>query len=513
MPIPFSPPEGIIAQYLNRPNPIQEGLDATNRFAQTYLAMKQQQKQQQNEALGQYVKAFEAGGPQFAQDVGKRAGLINPPALPGMTATMAGPGGTAGVMSNRQPSMAPPAMPPAAPPMGQPSPDFVTTPNELNARMSLPSDQPQAQPMSSMSSPIVAHWNNTMGGGQQAPAAPAIPSPAAPATAPAAPAAQPPQGPAGVPGLQNPEQYLNMGKYGMGQLQAGEALGKYKDAMSTAYEKDVANSPRSANQLRQDFTLAGQPDKADAWMQAHAPKALDNPDQPLINTAQIKEAKDWLTTGAQASRGTAFESNAAMTRIKTRQALVDDARKTLDPMFQTGEGRSQMQRLNNVGRTEALVTQMAGQKDGGNPMQMRELGTRMDSVLRGSPNGQQAIEGINALVPDTARGNWAKIAEWYTNKPQGTDQQAFIKLMSDTVAREKGTIQSQVKQTMARAETSLGPLRDNYPGDYKHLVTPYMTGKYGELTGPPTISSDAEFNALPSGAQFKDPSGQTHTKN
>lgn len=506
MAIPFNPPEALIAQYMQRPDPLQQGVDATNKFAQTYLAMKQLKKQQENEALGQYVKAFEAGGPQFAQDVGKRIGLKNPPALPGTTAPTTQMG-TAGMM----PSPMNPT--PAAQPS---SSDGLFTGSDASVHPQAPMPMSD-QPGSPMVSPIISHWNNTMGGQQQPMAGqqPSAPSPgAAPTMAPSAPSYQPPQGPAGVPGMENPESFMNQGSYGLKHLQAGEALGKYKEAMQTSFEKGQENSPRSANQLKQDFELAGQPDKADAWIKAHAPNALDNPDQPLINVAQIKEAKDWLGTGAMQQRGDYFSTMGNVQTQKLRQSLIDDAKKSLDPMFQSGEGRAQIQRLNNIGRTEPLIAQMLSQKDGGDPRQMVELATRVDSVLKGSPGGQQAIEGINNLVPNTAKGKFANWLEWFSNNPKGTEQQAFIHRYADTIGREKGAIQGQVKQTMERGAGTLRVLKGQFPDDYNAVVTPYLSGKYGELTGAnvPTISGDDEFNALPSGSQFKDPSGQLHTK-
>lgn len=500
MAIPFQPPEAIIQSYLNRPQPAELANQGIQQAFQTYMQSQALKRQQQNEALGNYIKAFGEGGPKFAQDVGKRYGLVNPPALPGMTATMAGPGGTAGVMSNQQPVMAPPA------PTAAPTPGFPPTENEMAAGMSMPSEHATSgEPTQSLQSPIVAHWNNTMGGqpaaGQQQPAAPI---PAAPhAIAPSAPPPITPQGPAGVPGMENPESYLDMGSFGTKKLQAGEALGKYKETMQSAAEKDLLNAPRSANQLRQDFTLAGQPEKADAWIKAHAPQALENPDQPLINVAQIKEAKDWLGTGAMQMRGGSFESNAEVNRLKFRQGLIVDARKALDPYFSSGEGRAQIQRLNNIGRTEPLISQMLGQLGGGDPRQMRELATRVDSVLRGSPGGQQAIEGINGLMPDTAKGRFASFKEFILSDPQGTEQQAFIKRLADTTQREKVAIQGQVKQTAERTQSTLRLMKETYPEDYNAIVNPYLSGKYGELTGPQNTGNGPAIGTVEDGHRFK----------
>lgn len=499
MPIPFQPPEAVIQSYLNRPTPGQMISNGVLQGIQTYLQAQALQKQQQQEALGTYVKAYDAGGKRFAKNVGDRIGLVDPPGIPGADPFT------------------------RAPRPGASDPGLMEDPSALHSAPEEPANPIQG-PTDIQMSPIIAHWNNTMGGGQQQPMPAQQPTMgqqppiAAPQQMPAAPsfgaAQSTPQNPQpqGVPGLENPEQYLDDGNHGLKILQGGEALGKYKNTMQDAAEKDLENAPRSANQIRQDFALAKQPGMADDWIRAHVPEALDNPDKPLINVARIKEAKDWLTTGAQQQKSGYFETMGDINTQKFRQDLIKDARAQLDPYFATGEGRAQIQRLNNIGRTEPLIAQISAQKDSGDPRQMRELATRVDSVLRGTTNGTQAIEGINALVPSTMRGDYAKIAEWWAAEPKGTQQQAFVNRLADTVGREKGAIQNQIKQTAERAARTLRVMKSNHPEDYDAIVTPYLSGKYGELTGPQKISSNEEFNALPSGAQFIDGNGQLHTK-
>lgn len=229
MPIPFNPPDWLIRDYMNQKNEGQQVLDSGLQAAQTYLAYKKQKAASQSDLLGTYVKAYDAGGRPLLEDVAKRMGLT-PPAWPARTAIQAGPGGTAGVMSDQQPAMQP-AVNPTTVPQGQ---SYMPTPEEEAAQQSLPPQpSPQASMMPKMGSPIISHWNSTMGSQQQAPAAPAQGAPVMPA--------RPPAG--SVPGFENPEELLENGSHGIKQLMAGEALGKYRQAME-------ANQPVTVEQYR-----------------------------------------------------------------------------------------------------------------------------------------------------------------------------------------------------------------------------------------------------------------------
>ncbi len=500
------PPDWLLQEYAKRKSPAQIASEGANNALSTYVAYEGQQAKSQQDKLDGYIKAYGEGGPGLASDYAKRVGLQNPPALPGaVNRTQAGPGGMAGASPNPMQPAIPPA--PMGPEFGPNQPGQgvpMQGPALPGVGMGMKAEQAPQSGMGA-SSPIIAHFASLMAPAQAAPGqAPSMAPPSAVAPTPKS-----------ISGLgDNPEDLLNQGKWGRGQLEGGERLASFRSKMQDSAQKDLENAPRSANQLRQDFTLAGKSEMADEWIAAHAPDSLNNPDEPLINVAQIKEAKDWLGTGAQQQRSDYFGTMGNVQTQKLREGLIKDAKTTLDPMFQQGEGRAQMQRLNNIGRTEPLITQMLGQKRGGDPRQMVELATRVDAVLKGSPGGQQAIEGINQLVPKTALGKFASWVEWFNSEPFGTQQQAFIHRYADTIKREKGAIQGQVKQTAERGAGTLRVLKSQFPDDYNAIVNPYLEGKYTELTGEkiPTISSDDELDALPSGSKFKDPSGQEHTK-
>lgn len=209
MALEFNPPDWLIKEYMDRPSPVQQAAEGAQKTLGTYMQMKAMENTQQNEKMGNYVKAFEAGGPDFAAEYAKRVGLENPPALPARTATMVPPGGVAGQMA--QPGGAPPPTTPF--PQGQPQMAMPPAPQptysqgqQIGSMLQNPQAPPTMGPTAE--SPVLAHWNQTMGNGGGGP--PAISSGTA-----SAPSVQPPS--IGLPD----EALLNKGKWGKGQYDEG----------------------------------------------------------------------------------------------------------------------------------------------------------------------------------------------------------------------------------------------------------------------------------------------------
>lgn len=263
----------------------------------------------------------------------------------------------------------------------------------------------------------------------------------------------------------------NQGKHGDRQRKAA-----LDEATFAKASQDIAgNEPIPMDRVRANFKTAGHPELADA-LEAQFGK------DGAVPPKAYKEQLEILTSMNQGSRGQALGTIANTKEIALRDSLIKEGRQVMDPYFQTGEGRNQAQRLNSIGRTETLITQMLKQKDGGDPRQMRELATRVDSILRGSPGGQQAVSQINELVPDTLRKKYTDWLEFYSNDPKGTEQQAFINRYADTIKREKSVIQDQVRKTATRAGSTLRVLKDHYPKDFDSLMDTYMNHS-GDLMG------------------------------
>jgi hypothetical protein len=188
-----------------------------------------------------------------------------------------------------------------------------------------------------------------------------------------------------------------------------------------------------------------------------------------------------------------------------RRGLSNDAMKALQPT------KDQVDRINSIGRAKPLVGQMLSQLDGGDPRQMRELATTMDRVIKGG--GTSAQSQIEELVPQTARGKFAHWLEWFNNDPHGTDQQAFIKRYAETLRREEGAIQDQIRNNAHAKSGALRLLQENYPEDYQAQLNAVLKNPQYDPTQsaptpgvdtaqPKTVTSQPEYDALPSGATY-----------
>lgn len=141
MALQFNPPEWLIKDYMAQKSPAEEASSGIQTGLATYAQMKLKQSEKQNEALGTYINAVRAGGPKFGAKVAAMLGLKNTP-IPG------GPSVPPAVSTGTVPSQAP-----------------GMTPVENANQMSMPAEHPMAG-APGQASPIIAHWNQTMGQGQ-----------------------------------------------------------------------------------------------------------------------------------------------------------------------------------------------------------------------------------------------------------------------------------------------------------------------------------------------------------
>lgn len=209
------PPAWLMQEYMNQKSPVQEGMESAGSIANTVLQHKAMETKKQNDAMGIYVEAYRKGGPSFAMEIAKRLGLKNPP-TPG---ALPGGGGPPAISTGTAPSPMPGGMP-------------GSTPGEDAAQMSMSSEHPmapQAPAGGAPMSPIIAHWNQTMGGqGGGAPAAPMAP---------------PQPGMPQLPTNENPADLLNMGEFGADRLKGLESVQKLKDAQDAHDEKFGKKTP------------------------------------------------------------------------------------------------------------------------------------------------------------------------------------------------------------------------------------------------------------------------------
>jgi hypothetical protein len=97
-------------------------------------------------------------------------------------------------------------------------------------------------------------------------------------------------------------------------------------------------------------------------------------------------------------------------------------------------------------RAERLESLASALPDGNlDSRQVEELAIGLNAMLSGSNTGAQ--RQVEALVPRSVWGNVKKLTEFLVNNPQGTQQQAFVKRMLGSIAREKQTAADQINRT------------------------------------------------------------------
>lgn len=420
------PPDWLIENYVNRKSPIEGALDAGAQIANSYTQNKALQQQKQNEALKGYIDAFGVGGPGLAGQVAQRNGLKNPPSFPGVTAAQVPSGGTAGVAYD-------------------PGTSSVPTSAENAAQQSLP-DQ---HPANAQLSPII-----------QASLAAGHPNHAG----------------LTLPGNPDPLALAGMGGYGAKQLTTLESVQKLQDAQTAAKDKAEENGPKSFDYARTFASNAKSPEAADGFIRIAQAEGRNT-----LTKREMSDLKDSINVSAQKGRGDYFEGSLNLKTQQMRDALIKEARTTLDPYFQTGAGKLQAARLLNIGRAETLINQMKTQSLSGDTRQMRESATQLAAILTNS--NVLAQNQIEELLPQTYKGKLLNFVEKFRNEPTGLDQQAFVDRFADTIGREKQVVLKQTREVADRTAPTLRVLKSQFPDDYTSVINQYMQHS-PEIIGP-----------------------------
>lgn len=520
MAIPFNPPEELIRSYFNRPNVGEQATAGINTALQTYVQGQALKKKQQDEALGTYIKAFEAGGPMFAADIAKRSGLQNPPALPGVTAAMAGPGGTAGVMSNQQPGMNP-AMSPMAPPQMAPSPmapdtpppsDFSMSPNEMSAGMSMPSEH---QPMSM--SPIISHWNNTMGAqqGQQAQqpqqaqpasmsqAAPTMPSSAG--TPPAPPAGR--TNPLGINLPTNPladaGNLMNQGKYGMGQIDKGLKLQEAASKADETASKAEESGPKTFDYARGIAKASGLPDAAEPFIENAQKEGRSK-----LNRAELKDLQSSITSNASQKKGDFYEGSLDVKRQAQKLAMTKFAMEQTGGKSLEAAAKTAADRLGQLKRAGGVIDQIAAQ---GNQASRRQAAEAAISTVKALVGAGVATDGqINEFIPRTARTQFRNWQEFLSGDASTSDLSSFKKEYEQLISRETGINQDIIKAHQDFGQTAVDLLGQSYPSAAQHIR---QRGANNSLLSPKPVNlNPGAASPANGGAETKTINGQTFVK-
>lgn len=102
-----------------------------------------------------------------------------------------------------------------------------------------------------------------------------------------------------------------------------------------------------------------------------------------------------------------------------------------------------------------------------NERQIFEIAAGLDAMLS---SGASTVSGRQHLIPSSWAKDKAKIAEYLTNRPKGAGQEAFVKQMMETVAREKAVAQQQLQQSSRKALASYSDLKKRHPEVWNFML-------------------------------------------
>jgi len=179
---------------------------------------------------------------------------------------------------------------------------------------------------------------------------------------------------------------------------------------------------------------------------------------------------------------------AAAERGSKTQRLEDQEAKAMQDDLDPNKGRGSnlalnQRRLDQADRLKALVTEGNGDVRNLDRRQMEELAIGLDSMLSGGGHGAESQ--VKALVPSTAWGDGAKLKEWLSNDPQGTNQVAFVRRMLETVDRERSVAAYQIKSAQIKRLGAHSGLKERNPERYYAILNNYGISPDEEASGKP----------------------------
>ena len=101
--------------------------------------------------------------------------------------------------------------------------------------------------------------------------------------------------------------------------------------------------------------------------------------------------------------------------------------------------------------------------------QIEELAVAVAALVSGGNSGSAAQSVIAALVPQSIGHDIAKVKEWFTNNPYGTNQMEFAKRMAETAEREKFLAQQKIRMIKSELTSAVPDLAKRNPEKWANL--------------------------------------------
>ena len=229
-----------------------------------------------------------------------------------------------------------------------------------------------------------------------------------------------------------------------------------------AKEAEKAGDRAAADELRMKAKAAGEGMTADEI----------NSQVKLMNS--VTSYKDLLDADVKLSTIKANDANRkALTDERRNRQLDLDARK-LGDTINPNKGMNKLladnqKRLNSADRAAALILDDDGNIRNLNSEQMAEAAQAWANMI--NTNNIVADAAVTRLLPHTAEGKIADVKQWLLNEPTGANQQAFTKLMHESILRERDVAERQLRESQAAASAPFGELRKANPELYNYILT------------------------------------------
>lgn len=121
------------------------------------------------------------------------------------------------------------------------------------------------------------------------------------------------------------------------------------------------------------------------------------------------------------------------------------------------------------------------------PQFQAELAEGMANMITSGTGSSEAR--VKALVPQSMVGDTQKLKGWLFNEPLGANQQAFTKLMLESIDREANQAQKQMSDIMKRRLSAHSELKKTDPEGYQAILQSYGFDKLGERGVTPLAGS------------------------
>lgn len=142
----------------------------------------------------------------------------------------------------------------------------------------------------------------------------------------------------------------------------------------------------------------------------------------------------------------------------------------------------------------------------------QEAGNVMADIAAIYQTGSPTQYGMSHQEYSTLYGKIQGALQTVTGKPQDALPNAIKSRLIGVLHDMKGTNSLVLKQQLDFTERSKKKIIDKFPDEWKGIRQTLESNPDMPSQDIRVISDDASFKALPSGTQFKDPSGQLHTK-